>query len=281
LSQPSAARVYFQAVETRLARQYDQQWAQQVQERWQKHHSTLAKARQRLEELDQRGEDSLSPDERWDRIAACWELDELDRLVELCRWTLERDPQHAGANYYLGRALLQREDPAGVPHLEAAMRRDPDAIVPVCMLLFSFYARRNDQENAERFRKIGMEREILLQQVEAERSTMDPKAQLEAHGWNAEDVAALREQLSRIPEVREAYLARRVVRHMPEQPCYVLCLVPHTSWWRGFDQDKSAHFVHTVARQVSARCELKVFSLALALKPLRKQLQQIPGTRIQ
>ncbi len=85
---------------------------------------------------------------------------------------------------------------------------------------------RGELGRAEHYRALARERQGVLARAEAERSRITVDALLEPHDFTAEQVAALREDLRRFPDVEKAYLARRVVRLAPETPCHVLGIVP-------------------------------------------------------
>jgi hypothetical protein len=164
--------------------------------------------------------------------------------------------------------------------IEDVMRRDADAVLDGCGALFEFYWSRGDTASAERYREMAGRREDALRQAEAERSTMTRRAEFAPHGFAAEQVAAVREQLQRIPGVREAYLARRVVQHLPEMPCYVLGIVPRLAWWRYRSVKREIALRDRVAEEVTAPASLYVFVLGDELKGARRRLRRIPGARV-
>jgi Zn-dependent protease with chaperone function len=280
LGEPSAANVYLGPVEERLASEYDAKWTGSISEQWKARHSTTKAARERLRALDDRPEDSLGEDEEWERIAACLTLDDEDRAARLCDALLERHPAHAAANFRMGQLLLRRGDAGGVARIEAAMRGDPEAIVAGCILLVQFHESRGDEERVKHYRTIGLERQQLLQDAGRERKFMTKHTQLAPHDWPPEQVAALSDQLARYPDLGEAYFARRVVRYLPEQPCFVLCIVLRTAWWQPYDAKRATALARRIATEVTSPVPYQVFCLTRALKPVRKALMRIPGARV-
>jgi hypothetical protein len=90
----------------------------------------------------------------------------------------------------------------------------------------------------------------------------------------------LRKQLDRF-YLREAYLARRVVQHLGEIPCYVLGIVPRRPWWRYRVVKQEIELRESIAREVTGPTEeFYVFLLLGNLKGLRGKLQRIPGARV-
>jgi len=280
LHEPSAASVYLGAMESRLATVYDQQWVGQVKESWQARHATLMEVREDLAQLDTRPAESLTPDEDWRRVVACLTLGDSTRVEALCQGILRREPEHTGAHFQWGRALLERGDTSGVEHIEAAMRHDPGAIVPGCIVLMQHFQSLGATERVEHYRAMGLEREQLVASAEQERRFMTKDARLEPHGWPAEQVASLASQLGRFPELGEAYLARRVVKFLPEQPCFVLCVLPRTPWWAPQDKKRAAALVHAIAKSVEGSTPFQVYHLVGPLKPIRSRLFHMAGARV-
>ena len=52
----------------------------------------------------------------------------------------------------------------------------------------------------------------------------------DAHGLDSATIESLRHQLAGIGELKHAYLARKRVRRLPEQPCWLLGFATR-SWW--------------------------------------------------
>jgi Zn-dependent protease with chaperone function len=280
LAEASAASVYLGAAEAKVELEYDQMWVRQVFDRWTARHAKLVTVRERLRQLETRPAEALTPDEEWQRLSAYVELGDLDRVGALAEALLARQPDHAGARFHVGQALLRRGDRRGAEEIEAVMRQDPNALIPGCQLLSEFFSSVGDMAQADRYRRMGEQRAWLLREAQAERATMTDRAELQPHDWPAEQVAALVEQLRKFPALREAYLARRVVRVLPEIPCYILGIRPRYRWWMGDDPRKSAQLRQTIARQVVSPHPYYVFVLVGPLKSVRRRLARMPSTQV-
>ena len=270
LREPTAAGVYLGALEDRVERELDQSWVRRSADRWRERHAQIVAARQRLAELDARPAGSLSAEEEMDRISACGTVGEFERLAALAEALLARLPEHPGAHFQLGQSLVRRGDARGVEHIEQAMRRDPEAILPGCSILFDFYRSRGDVERARRYLERGRQRDGLLRQARAERSAQTRDIELRPHEWSDEQVAAFRDQLRQFPELREAFLARRVVQVLPEEPCYVLGVVPTFEARTSDDMRKLGELCRGIARQVSV-------PYVITILPLRGERSSVRG----
>jgi hypothetical protein len=160
------------------------------------------------------------------------------------------------------------------------MRGDPEAIVPGCILLMQFHDSRGDEERVKHYRTIGLERQQVVQDAERERTLLTKHTQLVPHDRPPEQVRALADQLARYPDLGEAYFARRVVRYLPEQPCFVLCIVLRRAWWQPHDDQRAKALARRIATEVTSPVPYRIFCLAGALKPVRNALMRIPGARV-
>ena len=129
-------------------------------------------------------------------------------------------PDHEAANFILGKMLLERKDPRGMPNLQRAMAAAPAAVGPACDAIYWFLREQGRLREAAPYRERGRTHARQWEAAQEERSDISPDDKFLYHGLSAEQVAALRLQLWR------AYLVRKQVRHFPEQPLYVLGIVP-------------------------------------------------------
>jgi Zn-dependent protease with chaperone function len=275
---PSAAQVYLASVEAAIESEFERQWMGAVRDGWQRRHAEVSEQRRRLTELDAAAE--LPPASEWERIQLCAELGDRERADALAERLLEREPEHLAVRFYVGELLLRRGDERGVAMIEDVMGRDAGAVLDGCGALFEFYWSRGDAAMAERYRERAGQREDALREAEAERASMTNRAQFEPHGFDAAAIAALREQLERYPEVREAYLARRVIQHLPEIPCYVLGIVARRAWWKYRSVKQEIALRDRIAQEVTGPAALYVFVLADELKGARQKLRRIEGARV-
>jgi hypothetical protein len=77
-----------------------------------------------------------------------------------------------------------------------------------------------------RFRRLGQQREQLLDAAAAERETYEETDEIVPAGLSDESGQELRRVLSRFPEVQRAYVVRKRVTHLADEyPHYVVCAV--------------------------------------------------------
>jgi Zn-dependent protease with chaperone function len=277
---PSAAQVYLGDAEATIEREFDQMWVRAALAPWKEWHVGLTRARARLAELDAQPDAALAPDVECERIRLCSELGDEPRAAALAQTLLERTPGHTGALFCVGRAALLRGDASGIASIEAVMGRDPESILPGCEILFDYFMSQGELERAECYREMAKERQGVLTRAEAERSRITVDAPLELHDFTPEQVAALQEDLRRFPDVGKAYLARRVLYVLPEQPCYLLGIVPRRRTLRSQNSTESIQLRDAIAAQARGPAPIYVFLLVNKAKGLERRLQRMPGAKL-
>jgi hypothetical protein len=143
---------------------------------------------------------------------------------------LARAPDHARAHLSLGRILVLRDDPAAPAHLERAMHLDRRAEGAASQLLGVYWSRQGRPEEVEAARRRGQSWEQAAAAARLERSAVEVTDELAPHDLEAAALARLCKALERCPEIREAWLARKVVRQFPEDPFFVLAVHAGSRW---------------------------------------------------
>jgi hypothetical protein len=277
---PSAAQVYLGEAEATIELEFDQMWVRAALGPWKERHARLARARARLAELDARPDAPLTPEIEVERIGLCRELGDERRVAALAQMLLERAPDHTGARFCVGRAALLRGDASGIAQIEEVMGRDPESILPGCEILFDYFMSQGELERAERYREMARERHAVLKRAEVERSWIAVYVPLEPHDFTAEQVAVLREDLRRFPDVGKAYLARRVVKLLPEAPCYVLGIVPRRRMLRSQTSKAWIPLRDAIAAQARSPVPVHVYLLVGELQPLEQRLEHMPRAKL-
>lgn len=209
---------------------FDHRWQQAIAPTWERRYQQVHADRQRLVELDARVAE-LTFDDRVQRAFLTEEVGTgTDAAVDQLRALSAENPAHAAVAFALGVRLLQRDDAAGLALVEQAIGADSDAIAPGAAVLRDYHARHGREEDARRWHLRWTERRAELGAAEAERSNVTVSDRFEPHDLGAEGLEALRAQLVRVTGLRKAWLARKRVQHLPEQPQLVLGFTT-TPWW--------------------------------------------------
>lgn len=279
---PSAAEAYLGAAEGEIAEYYDRLWTSEVGKAWRDRHAEIEKMRGRLAELDAQGDAGdtvLAPELEWERMRLCEELGDTERASALAERFLEREPRHSGLRFRVAVWRLERGDASAVEAFEQLMRDDPRTVLEACRVLFGYYQSRGEEQTAERYRERAEQWQHELDLAEVERSAITAAARFEPHGLDSAVVDAMRERLEKY-ELREVYLARRVVQHAPAIPCYVVGVVPPRRLFRLGVSKEEVALRDSIARDLSDGPVLYVFLAVHDLAELRWKLQAVPGARV-
>jgi Zn-dependent protease with chaperone function len=256
-------------------------WKEEVAPRWRERYAQVQAAQRQLSAIEEKaGRGPLTAEETWDRARLTGELQGNEAAIPLLQALLAAQPDHAQAHYALGQILLEQKDAAGILHIERAMEKDPNAILPGCQSVYGFLKQQGRAEEAEGYRQRAEQHHQLLARAQQERASVNARDRLEPHALPAEAVKRLREQLSRFPLVGTASLVRKAVTCFPEQPFYVLGVFPHHPWY-SLHSEKSDH---ELARRLAAELQFPGYTRIIVVnrhtRKLGKVLRKVADSEI-
>jgi Zn-dependent protease with chaperone function len=222
---PSAAEEWLGPEYPEVLARFDSGWAERNRAGWQERHHAVQEARARLAGLRSRDSATLAPLERWELAALTEQLDPETDPLPLFRDYQAAAPDDPDADFVIGRLLLTRNDPAGVAAMERAMRRFSLGVA-ACGHVCAYYRRTGEPALSAQWRRRGEELQDLAEKARAERELLSPRDPLVETRLGQEWVERLREQLARIPGLRAAWICEKQVRHLPEEPVYVVAVQP-------------------------------------------------------
>jgi len=210
---------FLQAAPSEFIASKDRLWREGVGDTWRERHKFVVEADKTLATLEEKAKtEELSLEERWERASLVRGMHGPEAALSLLQEVVAVDPNHAGANYNLGEALLEQGDEAGIRHIEAAMEKEVHAIPAGCELIYSFLAKRKRGEEAERYQRCITDYYKEMELAQTERTSISVKDSFKYHELAPEVVRELREQLKTFPDLARAYLVQKVVKHFPQEP---------------------------------------------------------------
>ena len=196
--------------------------------------------------------------------------------ITMLEQVLALEPKHAGANFILGRHFLQSDDPRGVEFVETAITSDPSLTQTGCNLLYTHFNRTGQRDKLrplenrfDDFQKLN----VLARQERARVSAADTFL---AHELDAEQIAALRQIFSTVPDIGSAAVARKQVVHLPTSPCFVIGLKIKVPWWKVRSNAANRNLVQRVLKQVRLPGYFLVFLNERNLKGLGTKVLNVP-----
>lgn len=224
LPDQSADRLLGSALE-QFAEGCDRRWQDGILPSWQKRHREVQEGRRRLAELNAQHDNGaeLSLQDAYDRAVLTESMGNDGELaIAQLRTLHERAPDNAFICFGLGARLLAHDDEKGGALVEHAMRLDEDAILRGCEVLRDYHWRNDRKDQADIWHQRLVERAQLQQSAEWERKRVLLSDELQRPELSEELVAALREKLRAIPNLRKAYFMKKQVRYLAHRPFYVL-----------------------------------------------------------
>jgi hypothetical protein len=244
----------------------------------------VRKARSRLAELDALAAAApggeLALQEAFDRAQLTESVGAgPDPALEQFRRLHVRAPDDPTVCMALGLRLLLRDDEAGVPRVEQAMRLDEDSIATGSEALHNYYWRTGREDEANAWHKRFMERLELLELARKERAELHIRDALEEHGLSEEEIAKLRQQLQKIPQLRKAYLVRKRVEHLPHRALYVVGYAV-TPWWKLLNAKLAATVQQAILDNVSLPGETLIINVEAGNARFARKLRRVARSRI-
>ena len=278
----TAAGHYLGDAAAGLARELDAEWVRLAGESWRQRHDHQAQAKVALAELQQRAadDDEETTDSLWTRAALTRDVHGLKAALPLVERVLARDPQHAGARYALGTSLLERGDDAGIAHMEFAMARDHEAVLPGCEVIREFLIRAGRSEEAERFVARAWAQIDAYQAGMAERTRLTGKDKFVPHTLDEAAVAGILRQLEGRRRLKRAFLVDRVVQHIPEEPAHVLFLIPSVPIWAWLWPGKEEQICAELLQGLELPQDTWAFVLDTERAHFRSVAAKVPGAEI-
>lgn len=282
--QDHAAHYYLGKTCDDLCEQLNREWAEHIKATWKRKYDEKQAAQARVVELWEKSiAESLSDDELWEYATKTDLLDGAKAAIPLFRQLLDRSPDHAGANFAMGRLLLAQGDRTGLERLERAGSKDPEAFLAASALAEEFLIRSGQEHEAAKYRERTMERCELLLKVEEERQHIEPDDVFLPHDLSREGTRSLANELSALPEVGEAYLMRKQVRVMPAVPAYVLVVIPRYRWYEWREDAKNEVLLAKLSQEIDLPSNTYILVLGSQVKRRwkKKALKRIPPLPLQ
>jgi Zn-dependent protease with chaperone function len=264
-----------------LRTQLDQTWRVQIAQPWQKRYAEVQARRQQLGELEAQAERApLTPGQRWLHARLVEEFRGEEVALPLYQAILAEQPEDSGALFAAGRIRIGQQDADGIAQIEAAMRIDTDAILPGCQLVYVFLIEQGREQEAQEYHKRAVDWSQLLEEARAERAQLGLKDTYLPHGLSEAQIAQLKAQWAKYPEVAQAYLVRKQLKHFPEQPLYALGVVARRkAWYQARTPKDDAQLAQQLARLRFAG-ETFVVILNANNAKMKQIMEQTPGSRL-
>ena len=277
----TAAQHFLGQAEASLGTTLEEQWRAGIEPVWKYQFEQAQEEQQKLAALEAKSvKEKLTEDEAWDRARWTAEFRTSAAAIALLREILIAKPQHAAANFLIGKLLLKEHDIAGVAFIEKAMGMDADAVPHGCELIHDYYKEQNNLSEAQRYADRAEAHMEKAELARIERSDVNAGDPLVPHGLSPAAIAWFTEKLAAFDGIKTAWLARKVVQHFPEKPFFVLCIKPVAPWWKPRAEDADQKLLEEVVGQMEFPAETFVVVINEHTAKLGKVVSKLENAEV-
>jgi len=286
----TAAQRFLGPAQDDLTRQLETLWHDGVAPAWKERHEYARQSMATLNELDDRvtaaeaqgqavGE-ALTKEEMWNRARWTAEFRNNPDGIALLRGLLEVHPDYVEANFGLGQLLLEEDDDSGIAVLEKAMQLEPATTLDACFLIHNFLKEHDRDEEAKGYYERATGHFEVLSLAQIERANIGPGDTFLAPELPAEELEAVRAALRQQDRVGEAWLVRKQVQHMPEQPCYILGIATRQTMAKFLSTEDNAKLIEALSEMAEKTSISVMFVEDENSKALLKAMRKVEGAKI-
>lgn len=278
--QPRADRFLLARLPEEFIDYQNKVWKEHLSEGWNERHKFVGEAEQKLAALAEKTKSTaLTIEEVWERAELMLNKEGTVAAIPLLQEVVALKPDHPEANYYLGDALLAVGDESGIKHLEAAMAKEVHAIPASCSSIVEFLTARERDEEADKYRDRASDYHEEVERGHRERNNLSKKDTFTPHDLTGEALEKLREELANVPLLSSAYLVRKVCKHLPDDPAYVLGVISKRLVGLQLDS-RDQKLIDQLAAGDNLPKYTFIFPLEHKYKRLRRIFKRIDGAEI-
>lgn len=264
-----------------LVAETDRRWWADARDNWRERYQQGQTAARRLQELDAAAEAApLSLDETLERA---WLTERVrqdrDAAFALLEASYRQHPAHPPLMFAYGRQLLLRDDADGTTLVRRAAELDEGLIFAAAEEEADYHRRNGRHDAAAHYQDLADQRRYEEEQAGFERAEWLPDDPLQPPALKESELADWLRHIADMPEIDQIYLAQKTVRHLPQQPLYVigytLHLPRHTP-----DREERAEHLHQRLLKLPFPHEFFLIRLDSRSRPYRRALQRVPRARV-
>lgn len=261
----TAAEVWFGRQFQRVIDDFDSDWMQYNQEKWNDRYRYVTESKKTLTGLNERENADLTDDELWQKATFTEEFESVSDALVLYQSYQSRCPDDAAAGFVIGRILYNQNDANFLQHMKKALSR-PDLVLDACEYAYYYLTNNGQSEEAEWWREKADAQMRIDYESQYERSTLLPGDLLIKAELSDADLNPVIQVLKANNHVKKAWIAAKKMEHYPESPAYAIAVVT-----KGFflSYDK---ITANIAEQIELDCTLFVVAKAGDHKSLAKKI---------
>jgi Zn-dependent protease with chaperone function len=278
--EPRADEYLLPRLRVEFIERHDKLWQEWLAKGWNERHKFVGEAVQALAAFEEKAKNTeLTIEERWKRAEFMLNKEGAIAAIPLLREVLALMPDHDEANYRLGEALLFEGNETGIKYIEKALEKQVHGIPSGCDLIIEFLAARGRDAEADKYRDRAGNYWDEVKLGQNERQNISKRDKFEPHGLSGEALDELREQFANFPLLSSALLVRKVCKHFPQDPCFVLGVMSRRILGLQLDS-RDQKLIEQVAENVKLPDYTYIIPLERNYKRLRRIFKRIDGSAI-
>lgn len=234
----SAARHWLGDNLPEIIRYFDNQWLSNNGPKWQERYEHMQHGRGKLAELSAIPEAELTADQRWQKAVLTEEFAPDQDCLPLFQAFKTMEPDDAGADFVIGRLLLNRKDQAGVEYMKQAMAKQQSLKLDACDWLSYFYRQSGDTAEAGFWQREAERQYDINQAARQERDFINAKDRFASPAPDSLICGQIIDQLKPVTGVKHVWLVEKIMQHYPEAKTFVL--VFEKRWYKDEKKQRQA-----------------------------------------
>lgn len=256
---------------------FSQTWLTERDTAWRQNHKRHCEL---LEELNALDTHDSSVEKKWERLSIECNLRGVPAMAEKIASFVESHPEHHGARFTLGGHLLFIDDPTGVSMLEAVAEALPLTTLECFNHLAAYYDRQGNAQAIRELKRRADEHEALMVEALGERSRVSSGDHFDPHGLSEMMVSDIRVAADGIPQLQEAWLARKHVRKMPQWSSYVMIVRLKFPFLRLVTEKAKQQVLQKIADVMDVNGHLLVLAQSSDTRPVAAMIKRLNDAKI-
>jgi len=217
----SAAQEWFAGQLPSILQLWDQDWMLANLQGWRERYDYAQQAKKDLLQLRTSDVESLDLDALAKRAQLEEEFGDTDQAAHCYQRWFERDHNNLSAAFALGRLHFNNDNEPCLHYFNLCLA-DATLATEAFEFIHAYLTRHDRHSEIEHFKRIAQKQFDELQLAQIERQEVAPGDQLCDAKLSTAFRQHLQELLAAEPKIKSAWIAQKVVNHMPEAPVYIV-----------------------------------------------------------
>ena len=220
------------SMEAKLIKQFNQEWQEAANENWLERQQEYKKTQDKYDDLKQKQVQDLTDDQLWELSSASSNMNDNDLFYLSNKELLRRHPESADAGLNcIWYQLIIQKDSSQLSVMEGFVKKYPEFLPNICRYAVEFLSNEGREDEAKPYYERLENWEYIRSAAEDERAVILASDEYKPHGLEADAIVDFVQYYSGHPVISNVYMVQKVVKYMPEYPCYVIAYQTKANFW--------------------------------------------------